>query len=171
MLETLAVMDDDKLPQHLLQEIGFLATRFRASVVSAVDAELAPLDLRVREYSVLALAADSDGVTQRSLSILLRLDPSRVVALIDALERQGLLERTAHPTDRRTNVVRATEDGRARRDQGREAAARGERSVLTGLTDEEHRFLSGLLRRLVIQEQPELSVLESGEGRVTRGAS
>jgi DNA-binding MarR family transcriptional regulator len=156
-------MIDGKLPQHLLQEIGFLLTRVRAEVVSAVNVELADLDLRVREYSVLAIAADTDGVTQRMLSTLLQLDPSRLVALIDGLEQRGLLERNTHPTDRRTNVVQVTAEGYALREQGREAIARGEATALAELTDEERLFLRGLLRRLSIHAQPELGLLEAAD--------
>ncbi len=146
-------------PETLLAEVGFLMSAVRAGVVDAVNAELASLDLRVREYSVLAVSGDTDEVTQRALSSLLRLDPSRVVALLDTLEKRDLVQRTPHPTDRRTNVVRVTERGRQLRERGREAAVRGEQVALNGLSEAERDFLVALLRRLALHEQPDLVAL------------
>lgn len=42
----------------------------------------------------------------------LRLTPSTLTSLADRLERDGYLERRAHPTDRRTVVLALTETGR-----------------------------------------------------------
>src|SRR6266511_3871294 len=44
--------------------------------------------------------------TQRELSQLLKCTPRNVTGLVDALERAGFVERTAHPSDRRAIVAR-----------------------------------------------------------------
>jgi DNA-binding MarR family transcriptional regulator len=51
--------------------------------------------------------------TQRELSQLLKCTPRNVTGLVDALERAGFVERTAHPSDRRAVVVRLSESGRS----------------------------------------------------------
>ena len=50
-------------------------------------------------------------VTQRALSRALRVTPRNVTGLVDALEADGLVERRAHPGDRRATLVQLTGDG------------------------------------------------------------
>lgn len=47
------------------------------------------------------------------LAVLLGVDPPNLTALVDDLERAGLVERRAHPTDRRAKLVEATAAGAA----------------------------------------------------------
>jgi len=49
----------------------------------------------------------------RELAELLVVDPPNLTTLVDDLERAGLVERRAHPTDRRVKVVVATPEGAA----------------------------------------------------------
>jgi DNA-binding MarR family transcriptional regulator len=49
----------------------------------------------------------------RELAELLVVDPPNLTSLVDDLERSGLVERQAHPTDRRVKVVVATPAGAA----------------------------------------------------------
>ena len=51
--------------------------------------------------------------TQRELSQVLKCTPRNVTGLVDALERAGFVERTAHPGDRRAVVVRLSRSGRS----------------------------------------------------------
>jgi DNA-binding MarR family transcriptional regulator len=49
----------------------------------------------------------------RELAGLLGVDPPNLTPLVDDLERSGLVERQAHPTDRRIKLVVATPEGAA----------------------------------------------------------
>jgi DNA-binding MarR family transcriptional regulator len=49
----------------------------------------------------------------RELAALLVVDPPNLTPLVDDLERAGLVERQAHPTDRRIKLVAATAQGKA----------------------------------------------------------
>lgn len=60
------------------------------------------------------VVADQDVFTQQALSERLGVLPSRLVVLLDELAEQGLVQRRPHPTDRRSNVLHATEEGRRR---------------------------------------------------------
>jgi DNA-binding MarR family transcriptional regulator len=53
----------------------------------------------------------SGPATQRALSEDLRCTPRNVTGLVDALETAGLVERRAHPTDRRATLVTLTDAG------------------------------------------------------------
>jgi DNA-binding MarR family transcriptional regulator len=49
--------------------------------------------------------------SQRALADVLQVSPRNVTGLVDALETGGYVVRSPHPTDRRTTLVRLTEQG------------------------------------------------------------
>jgi DNA-binding MarR family transcriptional regulator len=51
--------------------------------------------------------------TQHAISRGLRVTPRNVTGLVDALEADGLVARSAHPSDRRATLVTLTEKGAA----------------------------------------------------------
>jgi DNA-binding MarR family transcriptional regulator len=129
-------------------DISFLLARANALSVAAGNAALAPFGLKVRSFSVLALAAGDVRPTQRDLSEFLRLDPSQVVALIDELEKRGLVERRPDPADRRANVVVATDEGRALHTAASAATSAAERVLHGDVDEEDRRRLADLLGRI-----------------------
>src|SRR4051794_24013778 len=134
----------------LTDDVGFLLTRASGLVLRATNAALADVGLRVRQYSVLALAADAaDGISQRDLAEALGLDPSQVVALVDELAAAELVERRPSPTDRRAKLVAATAAGVRLRRRAEERAAVGVQAQVGGLDVEEQRTLRELLGRVV----------------------
>jgi len=111
------------VPEPLADDLGFLMSRASGVLVRATNAALAEHGLRVRQYSVLALAAETPGgCSQRELAAVLGLDPSQVVLLVDELVGAGLVERRPSPTDRRTRLVVVTPAGRQRRGAAGSAA-------------------------------------------------
>lgn len=50
-------------------------------------------------------------MTQRALSEILRVTPRNVTGLVDALEADGFVARTPHPTDRRATLLTLTTKG------------------------------------------------------------
>jgi DNA-binding MarR family transcriptional regulator len=95
------------------------------------------------------------------LATTLGIDPPYMTIVVDDLERQGLVERKPHPTDRRAKVVEATP-------LGQEAAQRA-RAILnrppTELTALPEAELAALLRALrAIRPAPAAAVAGQPEG-------
>ncbi|MEQ6898037.1 MarR family winged helix-turn-helix transcriptional regulator [Microbacterium sp. KR10-403] len=127
---------------------AFLLARANALSLADATSALAPLGLKVRSYSVLALAVAGARPTQRELSEFLRLDPSQVVSVLDDLERRGWVRREPDPNDRRVNVVVATDAGRDACDRARTAVEVVQRAHFSVLDDDEFETFTALLRRL-----------------------
>jgi len=127
-------------------DLAFLLARANAVSVSRVNAALQAVDLRVRAYSVLAIAVNDARPSQRELSEFLRLDPSQIVALIDELQSRGLVEREPDPNDRRANVVVATTAGRELLAQAQELARQVESEMFGALDGSEREALAHALR-------------------------
>jgi DNA-binding MarR family transcriptional regulator len=70
------------------------------------------------------------------LASLLSVDPPNLTALVDDLEGAGLVERQAHPTDRRVKLVAATADGAALAHEADEILARPPASLCALPTDD-----------------------------------
>jgi DNA-binding MarR family transcriptional regulator len=77
----------------------------------------------------------------------LMVHPTSVTNIVDRLEAQGLVRRTAHPTDRRTTLCEITDEGRK---VGAEATAVvvGIDVGIAGLTDRESDQLTRLLAKM-----------------------
>jgi DNA-binding MarR family transcriptional regulator len=133
----------------LTDDLGFLLSRVSGIVVRATNAALVEESLRVRQYSVLTLACESEGgMSQRALAAVLGLDPSQVVALVDELVDAGLVERRPDPADRRTRLVVATAAGRRKRIDAADRAAAGLQGPLRPLSEQDRATLRDLLSRV-----------------------
>ena len=129
-------------------EVEFLLARARSVGIVRANTYLSEFDLKVRHYSVLALAASGLQPSQRELAEYLGLDPSQIVALVDGLERRGLVAREPAPHDRRLKAIVATADGAALYGRARAATERAERESLAGLEPGERETLLHLLRKI-----------------------
>lgn len=133
-------------------DANFLLARTNALSLAASNAALAEHGLKVRSYAVLTVAASGDRPSQRELAAFLQLDPSQVVALVDDLEERGLVERLPDPTDRRANVVVATEAGLAKVEAARRVVQDVDSRTYASLSDSEREQLTALLKRLAFPE-------------------
>ncbi len=132
----------------LATEIEFLNARAR-SVGSAIANEfLREVGLRVRSYSVLALACSGFSPTQRQLAEFLRLDPSQIVALVDELESAGYVRREADPTDRRSKAIVASPEGERLYARAADLTRRAEERALAALTPAERDQLRALMTKV-----------------------
>ena len=82
-----------------------------------VDAALVAFGLNARELGVLVAVAGPEPLSQQQLAQRLGVDRTTMVALLDALERKGVVGRRPHTADRRRNVVELTDTGRVTFDQ------------------------------------------------------
>ncbi|TDC26032.1 MarR family transcriptional regulator [Streptomyces sp. 8K308] len=87
-------------------------------------------------------------MTMRELAERMSCEPSNATFVVDRLEKQGLIERRPHPTDRRARHLVLTSDGTALRE--RLLALLSEDSPLAGLSPEEQGTLRSLLERAIV---------------------
>ena len=83
----------------------------------------------------------------KELAALLGMDPPNVTAVVDDLERAGLVERQAHPSDRRVKVVVATDAGAALAQRAQEILERPP-SGLSGLPADDLEALKRILGQI-----------------------
>jgi len=77
----------------------------------AMQAGLEERGLTVARAALMWQLQEDGSSTQQALSRALRVTPRNITGLVDALEADGLVARSAHPTDRRATVVSLTDKG------------------------------------------------------------
>ena len=82
--------------------------------LARIDAQLRPLDLTFSRFEVLTLLSfsRSGALPMSKVGARLQVHPTSVTSSVDRLEEQGLVQRRAHPTDRRTTLVNILPAGR-----------------------------------------------------------
>ncbi|MCG6497727.1 MarR family winged helix-turn-helix transcriptional regulator [Kitasatospora sp. A2-31] len=94
-----------------------------------------------------ALREMSGPMTMRELAERMCCEPSNATFVVDRLEKQRLVERRPHPTDRRAKHLVLTAEGAALRERLLGLLALD--SPLSTLTAEDQRVLHGLLEQVV----------------------
>lgn len=128
--------------------VAFLLTQLGTHAASRFSERVAEHGLTPPQCGVLRLLQRGEGMSQLELANVLRMAPSRVVVLVDELERAGFVHRVRDDTDRRRNVLGLTEAGvRTLQTVGRVGRAH-ESEITAGLSAGERKELLHLLQRL-----------------------
>ena len=125
--------------------------RLQQIILATVDEALRPFDLTFARYEALVLLAFSrtGALPLGKIRDRLMVHATSVTNIIDRLEAQGLVRRSAHPTDRRTTLAEITDDGRRVVDKATEAVGATDFGVGV-LTDDELDQVTALLRKVRI---------------------
>ncbi len=134
--------------QALAKHTGYLISRLGLVAQKRFAELLDKLALNPRMWGVLNVLDVEGAITQHALGKLVGIDPSSMVSTIDELEAKGLVERRAHPTDRRAHALYITELGRKTLAQGRKLARTAQEELLAPLSAEEREQLHSMLLRL-----------------------
>src|SRR5215212_9476818 len=125
-----------------------LAIRLARVASYRVGHALEELGMRTHEFSVLHYLRDAGPLSQQALGRALRVNPSNLVALLDALQADGLIVRARDPEDRRRHLVGLTESGNRRLRRAKQAAEEAEQELLASLSPAERRAFVDVLERL-----------------------
>lgn len=128
--------------------IGFLLSQLGAHAAEVFADQVKELGITPSEAGVIRIIARTPDVTQKQLADHVGATQSRVVALIDGLERKGLATRTRSATDRRIQHLELTDPGRALLPRLRTAAEAQETAITDGLSHRQVEQLYTLLTDL-----------------------
>ncbi|HZV34977.1 MAG TPA: MarR family transcriptional regulator, partial [Verrucomicrobiae bacterium] len=91
------------------------------------------------------LEGDPKGMTQREMTDLMSSDPNTIAALLERMEKNGLVERKPHEQDRRAYRISLKPVGRKKYDEVREIALTLQMEVLSVLpAEKQEEFLKHL---------------------------
>lgn len=136
-------------PPALFDRLGYLLGRAHQAHRLVAEAELAAVGLGVKEFGALSVLAGEGPLSQQRLGERQGVDRTTMVAVVDQLERNELVERRRDPADRRAYALQATAKGRRVLGKADEAAQRAEDRFLASISAVDRRQLKNLLRALI----------------------
>lgn len=92
---------------------GYLANHLARLFAQHLAAGIAPLGLAPAQFMALLELWREDGLTQAELCTRLDVEQATMAGTLGRMARDGLIERRAHPLDRRAQTVHLTDRARA----------------------------------------------------------
>ncbi|MBY4598551.1 MarR family winged helix-turn-helix transcriptional regulator [bacterium BD-1] len=139
----------EKIDTRYLQTLlGYNARRAALTIISLFVPRMAEFGLRPVDFSILSVIGHNPGITSKQLCSVLDLLPPNLVGKINALEQRGLLERQAHPSDRRALGLHLTTEGQILMKQAEKSAFDLEIEAASALSATERQALIRLLRKV-----------------------
>lgn len=116
---------------------------------SLMDEELEKFNITTGELGLLKIIQDGELISQIQLGDQLGIDKASMVKLIDSLEKEKILERIPHPTDRRVKNIQLTKNGKKILDHCQSAKLRAEKKFFEPLTPTEEKTFRKLVQKLI----------------------
>jgi DNA-binding MarR family transcriptional regulator len=106
------VSNDEQPTTGLGYSLGYLLKHAHLQLSEQGNKALAAFGIDGRELGILVVIAGPEPLSQQQVAQRLGVDRTTMVAMLDALERKGIVSRHPDAADRRRNVVELTETGR-----------------------------------------------------------
>jgi DNA-binding MarR family transcriptional regulator len=132
--------------------VGFLLAQIGAHAASKFGERLEALKLTPPQAGILGVLDRESGLSQQALADLLGMFPSRLVSVLDDMQRAGLVERRPHPSDRRVSALHLTASGKKTLQTVGRVAKQHEAELCAALNPEERETLETFLAKIA-QEQ------------------
>jgi DNA-binding MarR family transcriptional regulator len=121
---------DDRIALgDLSSNLGYRVRRAQLWVFKDVSRRLAPFELSPAQFSVLAVIDANPGINQLTIASALDIERAGLGRLVDRLEHQGLVTRTASMVHRRYYVLHLTAAGAKLLDRVRPVIAQSEKAL------------------------------------------
>lgn len=133
--------------------VAFMLSQVGAHAAARYAEQIAPLKIKPYHSGILRILGSGPGLTQQALCDLLGMFPSRLVGLLDELQKMKLVERRESPADRRTYALHLTKAGRDMLAEIGAVAQQVEKDICSTLKEKEQTLLKELLARIVTQQK------------------
>jgi MarR family transcriptional regulator for hemolysin len=130
-------------PGHLINRSSRLLMRWG-------DSRVQPLGFAVAQMPVLYMLKDGNSMTQKDLAARAKIEQPTMAQLLGRMERDGLIRRSVNPEDKRSALVSLTPRAIKKLPQ-----VEGNNEALRGFSEKEIETLCKLLRRVVLNLDPE----------------
>jgi len=140
------------LMQKTKAPLAFLLAQVGAHAAMRFGERISRLNLTPPDAGILRMLSASGGLSQQELSARLGIHPSRLVAILDALEEQRLVERHPNTGDRRQYALHLTEKGQGTLSEIGRIGREHTESLCASLTVAEREQLGVLLQKIAAEQ-------------------
>ena len=146
-----SAQDEPPLDQGaLLDLIGYNCRRAYLDIMALFSQRMEKYALRPVDYTTITLVNTNPNITPKRLARAINVSPPNLGPLLDRLETRGLLERRPNPSDKRSQVLALTPEGRALCSKADKTANQLENEATAMLTGNERRELLRLLQKIYL---------------------
>jgi DNA-binding MarR family transcriptional regulator len=131
---------------------AFLLAQVGAHAATRFTERIGELDLTPAQTGLLRLVASRPGQSQQKLAKQLGTPATRLVPLVDGLEKRGLIERRRNAEDRRLYALELSAAGRELMGQVAQTAMAHEQAMTAALTEDERATLRELLAKIADEQ-------------------
>lgn len=128
--------------------LGYALRRAQIRMTEAFDARLGDEGITTQRFSALVLIARNPGLKQTQLASIMGIARSGVLAIVEALSAQGLIERRAAPEDARAQALYLTRHGEDRLPQIETLVREHDAAIAGDFSAAEAELLKALLERI-----------------------
>jgi DNA-binding MarR family transcriptional regulator len=140
-----------KLDQFLPYRLSIASNRVSSAIATAYQALFG---LRIPEWRLIAVIAESDGLTQQALGVATRMDKVTVSRAAIALVDRGLVARQPNPDDQRSHLLSLTAAGQTLYESVAPKAIELEAQIFAGFSAGEITTFRAMLERLEASAAP-----------------
>jgi len=133
---------------RLTHLVGYAASRAAIELRKTFARHMAPLDIKVTEFSILMLVAANPRVNQRQLGQALDISAPNMAVTLDRMVERGWVERVRSTEDRRAQQIHLKSTGRSLVQRAEKIAATMEDAALRRLSAAERALLVELLLKI-----------------------
>jgi DNA-binding MarR family transcriptional regulator len=148
----ISTMADRPRPQPQVIGVGFLLSQLGTYSAFAYAKRIEPLGLTPPHVGVLRAIGELPGRSQQTIADEFGVPPSRMVAFIDELEAQGLVQRRRDERDRRVHLLHLSDAGEAMLGKLAGVARDAEGELLAALDVTERDQLAEWLTRIADEQ-------------------
>lgn len=138
------------MPTPIAHHTSLLIYKLAGWINSELDHALSAEGLKTRDYSVLSVIQYKGPWSQQAVAQKLRIDKATMVAIVDTLERLGMVTRQRNREDRRNYDLIITQAGEQAIAEAERAVAELEEAVFASLTPSQREELHVSLSRLFL---------------------
>ena len=133
---------------------GYLTNHMARLFFEELRKRIEHLGIVPGQFPALLALWEQDGQTQRELVEKLDIEQATMANTLNRMERDGLIKRVDHPTDKRAKVILLAEKAKSIRDEAYAAASTVNDMALAGLSVEERKRFIDYMQRTIhtIQE-------------------
>ncbi|MBM7044148.1 MarR family winged helix-turn-helix transcriptional regulator [Rhizobium lusitanum] len=132
-----------------MDSAAYLASQMAKGFARALQQRAAKLGFSPGQFPILLELWSEDGLTQKQLLERVDIEQATMANTLSRMERDGLVERRPHPSDKRAQLIFLTDKAAAIQAEAIEAAMAADTDLLKNFRSFERELLLEYIRRIL----------------------
>ncbi|MGM4983197.1 MULTISPECIES: MarR family winged helix-turn-helix transcriptional regulator [Rhizobium] len=132
-----------------MDSAAYLASQMAKGFARALQQRAAKLGFSPGQFPILLELWSEDGLTQKQLLERVDIEQATMANTLSRMERDGLVERRPHPSDKRAQLIFLTDKAAAIQAEAIEAAMAADTDLLKDFRSFERELLLEYIRRIL----------------------